>query len=178
MTTTAAPTTELAGPVPGDQSLPYGGFATRTIALAIDAVVVDGVALLVSVSVGLALNLLHVGKTATVVAAAVGGVAFVLWVLGYFVTFWTTTGQTPGCRVMGVRVLDDRTGRAPLRMRQALVRIVGCIVSTLMLCAGFLLILVDDRRRGLHDRMARTVVVYTSKEDDPGPGRRPAGRPS
>jgi hypothetical protein len=28
--------------------------------------------------------------------------------------------------------------------------------------AGFLVILIDDRRRGLQDRLARTVVVYAS----------------
>jgi uncharacterized RDD family membrane protein YckC len=28
------------------------------------------------------------------------------------------------------------------------------------LFAGFLLILIDDRRRGLQDRLARTVVLY------------------
>jgi uncharacterized RDD family membrane protein YckC len=140
--------------------------------------VIDGVALVVSLVVGLALNLVHASKTAVAVAATIGGVAFILWIVGYFVTFWTTTGQTPGSRVMGVRVVDEKTGRAPLRMRQALMRVVGCILSTLMLCAGFLLILVDNRRRGLHDRIGRTLVVYTSKEDGSVPRPRAAARPS
>jgi uncharacterized RDD family membrane protein YckC len=35
-------------------------------------------------------------------------------------------------------------------------------LAALPLFAGFLLILVDDRRRGLQDRFARTVVVYAA----------------
>jgi uncharacterized RDD family membrane protein YckC len=33
-------------------------------------------------------------------------------------------------------------------------------LSAIPLCAGFLMILVDRRRRALHDRIVRTVVVY------------------
>jgi uncharacterized RDD family membrane protein YckC len=37
-------------------------------------------------------------------------------------------------------------------------------LSAIILCAGFLLILVDSRRRALHDRIARTIVVYAPRE--------------
>jgi uncharacterized RDD family membrane protein YckC len=46
-----------------------------------------------------------------------------------------------------------------LRPRQALVRLVALTLAAVPLFAGFLPILVDDRRRGLHDMIARTVVV-------------------
>jgi uncharacterized RDD family membrane protein YckC len=36
------------------------------------------------------------------------------------------------------------------------------LLAALPLFAGFLRILIDDRRRGLQDRLARTVVVYSS----------------
>jgi uncharacterized RDD family membrane protein YckC len=55
------------------------------------------------------------------------------------------------------------------------VRFVGLTLAALALFAGFLLILVDDRRRGLHDVVARTVLV---EADDEEPGGRPHGRPS
>ena len=42
----------------------------------------------------------------------------------------------------------------------AIVRLAAMALAALPLFAGFLLILVDDRRRGLQDRLARTVVVY------------------
>jgi uncharacterized RDD family membrane protein YckC len=48
-------------------------------------------------------------------------------------------------------------------------------LAALPLFAGFLLILVDDRRRGLHDRLARTVVVEDPRDEGAratGPRRR------
>jgi uncharacterized RDD family membrane protein YckC len=74
------------------------------------------------------------------------------------VVFWTSTGQTPGNRVMQIRVLRADGGR--LRPRHALVRLLGMLLG-LVLLLGYLPILVNDRRRGLHDAMAGTVVVGT-----------------
>ena len=77
--------------------------------------------------------------------------------MGYFVVFWTTTGQTPGDRLMRIRVQPASGGSLP--PRRALLRFVGLSLAALPLFAGYLMILVDDRRRGLHDLLARTVVV-------------------
>jgi uncharacterized RDD family membrane protein YckC len=43
------------------------------------------------------------------------------------------------------------------------VRLVGLVLSIIPLFAGFLPVLVDDRRRGLLDMMARTTVVYVAE---------------
>jgi uncharacterized RDD family membrane protein YckC len=137
----------------------YAGFVTRAIAFAIDVALIDLAAAAVGIVVGLGLSALDVPDAVVTVAIAVGGVAFIAWSAGYFLTFWSTTGQTPGARIMGVRVECARSG-GPLRMRSAAVRLIGMLLAAIPLCAGFLLILVDDRRRGLQDRLARTVVVY------------------
>ena len=94
---------------------------------------------------------------AAVVAAAVGAAVYVAWVAGYFVSFWSTTGQTPGDRAMRIRVRPQVGDVLP--PRRALVRFVGLTLAAIPLFAGYLMILVDDRRRGLHDVLARTVVV-------------------
>ena len=83
-----------------------------------------------------------------------------MWAVGYFVMFWATTGQTPGNRAMRICVRTTSGGR--LRPRTAILRFAGLTLAALPLFAGFLMILVDDRRRGLHDRLARTVVVETT----------------
>ena len=72
-------------------------------------------------------------------------------------TFWATTGQTPGNRVLRIRVRGVR--RVAPAPRRALLRFVGLTLAAIPLFAGFLIILVDDRRRGLQDVLARTVVV-------------------
>jgi uncharacterized RDD family membrane protein YckC len=65
---------------------------------------------------------------------------------------------------MRIKVIDIR-GRGPLRPRRALVRFVGLCLAALPLLAGLLMMLWDDRRRCLQDRLARTVVVYVQASD-------------
>jgi uncharacterized RDD family membrane protein YckC len=136
----------------------YQGVVTRAIAFAVDAAIIDLIALTVGVGVGLALSILDVGHTTEVALLAIGGVAFVIWSIGYFATFWSTTGQTPGNRMMQIRVCDADDGGI-LTLRRSLVRFGALLLAALPLCAGFLPILVDARRRGLHDMLAGTVVV-------------------
>ena len=135
----------------------YEGLVTRAIAFAVDAAIVNLIALLVGVTVGLALSILPIGDSATVVLVACGGVLFVAWTLAYFAVFWSTTGQTPGSRLMQIRVCGEDGGA--LRPRRAVLRFGALLLAALPLFAGFLPILVDARRRGLHDMLARTVVV-------------------
>jgi uncharacterized RDD family membrane protein YckC len=135
----------------------YEGLVTRAIAFAIDAAIVDVIGLLVGVTFGLALSILPIGHSATVALIAFGGVAFVVWSVAYFMVFWSTTGQTPGSRVMQIRVCGE-DGDA-IKPRRALLRLGALVLAALPLFAGFLPIVVDARRRGLHDMIARTVVV-------------------
>jgi uncharacterized RDD family membrane protein YckC len=78
------------------------------------------------------------------------------------VTFWTTTGQTPGDRMMHIRV-RARDGERIIP-RRAFLRFVALWLAALPLFLGYLMILIDDRRRGLHDVLARTVVVEAPRE--------------
>jgi uncharacterized RDD family membrane protein YckC len=76
----------------------------------------------------------------------------------YFVLFWSSAGQTPGMRLLRVRVLGP-DGAAP-SVARSLVRLVGLVLAIVPLFAGFIPVLFDERRRGLPDFVARTVVVY------------------
>lgn len=135
----------------------YEGLVTRAIAFALDAAIVNLVALVVGVGVGLALSILTIHDSLKVVLVACGGVALILWTVGYFVVFWSTTGQTPGNRLMQIRVCREDGER--LRPRRALLRFGALVLAALPLFAGFLPILVDARRRGVHDMLAHTIVV-------------------
>jgi uncharacterized RDD family membrane protein YckC len=141
----------------------YVGLVTRAIAFALDAALINAIAILTTAVVTLTFSVVTVPHEVRTAAVAVGGVAYLLWSVGYFVVFWATTGQTPGSRALHIRVRAASGER--LRPRRALVRFVGLTLAVLPLFAGFLLILVDDRRRGLHDVLARTVV--TEAEDEP-----------
>lgn len=136
----------------------YVGLVTRAIAFALDAALINLIAIVVAVGVGLALSVLSVADTVNIVAIISGCAVFVAWTIGYFVTFWSTTGQTPGNRLLRIRVCRASDGGV-LRPGRALLRLAGLALAAVPLGAGFLPILVDDRRRGLHDMIAGTIVV-------------------
>ena len=154
----------------------YEGLVTRAIAFAIDAAIIDLVAIVVAGAVALALSVLSVSTNSLdTILIAVGGALFLAWSVAYFVTFWSTTGQTPGSRLMRitVRTADDGDVLSP---RRAAVRFVGLVLAAIPLGAGFVPILFDERRRGFQDMLAGTVVVEApelSRGSAPSPSRTP-----
>jgi uncharacterized RDD family membrane protein YckC len=148
----------------------YEGLVTRAIAFALDAAIINLVAITVAAGVALALSVLHFPDSLDPVLIAVGGAAYVLWSIGYFVIFWSSTGETPGDRFMRIRVCLAHSGDPPHPMR-ALVRLGALVVAVIPLFAGLLPILIDARRRGLHDMLAGTVVV-AAPDEMPASGRR------
>lgn len=135
----------------------YVGLATRGVAFVIDAALINVVGIVVAAGASLIVSVLHLPKDVKDVIVAVGGAAYILWSFGYFVGFWSATGQTPGDRIMQIRVIPVSGER--LKPRRAAVRAIGLVLAALPLFAGYALILFDDRRRGLQDRLARTLVV-------------------
>lgn len=138
----------------------YIGLVTRTVAFALDAAVINVVALLVSLGASLILSLFHVESQLKDVLLVIGTVIYVLWTIAYFVVFWSTTGETPGDRMMRCRVVA--VGGERIKPRRALLRCIGLLLSAIPLFAGYLLILFDGRRRAFHDRLARTVVIESA----------------
>jgi uncharacterized RDD family membrane protein YckC len=139
----------------------YEGLVTRSIAFAVDAAVINLIAIAVGAVVALAVSVLSVPDWLETVLLAVGGAAYLLWTVGYFATFWSTTGQTPGDRLMQIRVCRADDGK-PLSVARSVFRLGWLTVAAIPLFAGFLPILFDDRRRGLHDMLAGTVVVASA----------------
>ena len=138
--------------------LEYVGIVTRAIAFAADAAVIQFVAIAVAGTFALIWSVLSPPDKFDDVILVVGSAAYGLWLVGYFVVFWSATGQTPGDRLFQIRVCRAVDGTAP-SAGAALLRFGGLIVAALPLFAGFLPILLDDRRRGVHDMLAGTVVV-------------------
>ena len=143
--------------------LVYEGLATRAIAFAVDAAVINVVAFAVAGIVALVLSVLSVPNEVEVVLLGVAGLAFFLWTTGYFATFWSATGQTPGDRLMRIRVCSADRGE-PIGFGRSVLRLVYLTLAAIPLLLGFAPILFDDRRRGLHDMLAGTVVVSAPEE--------------
>ena len=147
---------------PTEESPAYAGLVTRVLAFAIDAAIINLVALTVAVVFGLALSIFDIPDGLTTALVALGAALWAVWSVGYYVGFWAATGQTPGNRVMQIRVRDADVDR-PLRVGRAGARFVGMLLAAIPLFAGFVRILFDARRRGFHDRFAGSVVVYQSE---------------
>lgn len=152
------------GPEVRSEAGEYAGLVTRVIAFAVDSAIVNGVALVVAIAVGLGVTVLHISAQAEAVIGAVGGVVWVLWSVGYFTFFWSSTGVTPGSRLMRIRVVAER-GERPLRPLRAAARFGFLILAALPLGAGLLMMIWDERARCLQDRMTRTVVVFAAADE-------------
>jgi uncharacterized RDD family membrane protein YckC len=154
---------------------PYAGIVTRAVAFVLDLLILNGILFGGALVVGLIIEAfgtftVDLDFEGALLATATWSAAFAI----YFTAWWSLTGQTPGMRALGVKVLATTGDR--IRPRRGLLRVIGMTLAAIPFFAGYLMILVNDRRRGLHDLIARTVVVYVERER-PVPHRR-AGVPA
>ena len=80
-------------------------------------------------------------------------------VLLYYTLLEGWTGRTVGKFITGIRVVDDRSGRAPGILSafvRTLLRLIDGIFGYLV---GWLIVINSDRRRRLGDMAAKTLVV-------------------
>jgi uncharacterized RDD family membrane protein YckC len=144
--------------------MPYAGIASRAVALAIDAAIAQLIVFCggaVLALVGSLVSDVRLGGLEKILVA----VAWAAVVGFYFVLFWSTAGQTPGMRLLGLRVMTA-DGHHPGPGR-SVVRVVGLGLAIIPLFAGFIPVLFDRQRRGLHDMLAGTIVLYAGEEPPP-----------
>lgn len=135
----------------------YGGIATRAIALATDAALVTVLFMSATGLVALVASLVGGLRPAWLVGVLLAS-GWMLVAGSYFVLFWSAAGQTPGMRLLRLR-LRGPTGDAP-SIGRSLVRLIGLVLAIVPLFAGFVPVLFTERRRGLPDFLAGTVVLY------------------
>lgn len=95
-------------------------------------------------------------------------VLFQVGVLGIFVVlFWIYRRGTPGKLLLRMEVVDAKTLGQPSK-KQCVVRYLGYIPAAATLMLGFLWILFNKKRQGLHDVMAGTVVIVRPRKTKNG----------
>jgi uncharacterized RDD family membrane protein YckC len=136
----------------------YGGLVSRGAALVVDVLLAHLVFLIAGAMIGIIAGLIGTLRPAWVVGL-IAGFGWSIVLVGYFVLFWSTAGQTPGMRLFRLRVFhgDD----APSVWR-SVVRLIGLALAIIPCFAGFVPVIFDSRRRALQDYMAGTVVVHES----------------
>lgn len=81
----------------------------------------------------------------------------------YFILFTYYTGTTIGKKAMNLRVVcaddENKPGLFTVVYRET----VGRFLSGIVLCIGYLMIGIDREKRGLHDILCDTRVIYAKK---------------
>jgi uncharacterized RDD family membrane protein YckC len=150
----------------------YAGFFSRGAAYALDRLTTFGITVLITAVLHYFLSLFRIDQwleglrhdtplyvVLAVLLSTVG--IHILVSVTYNIGFWLISGQTPGKRMLGVRVM--RADGTRLKLGNAVRRQIGYWISSI-LYLGFLWILFDNRRRGWHDKLAGTIVTYSWPE--------------
>lgn len=125
------------------------------VPLRLAAYLIDWVALTVA-DHGLGL-ILNAARIPSVDGYWSGAVLPTLTGLVYFGYFFSTSGQTVGKRLLGLKVI--RIDGRPLEWATGLTRYIGYLLSAMVFFLGFILISLDPLHQGLHDKLAGTTVV-------------------
>jgi uncharacterized RDD family membrane protein YckC len=141
----------------------YAGFVTRFVAFVLDRLIIAIILAGTATFVQFMLQSFQLGQVfgfqtlSQRIALALAGVAAALFNVAYDVGFWMLAGQTPGKRLMGVLVV--RTDGDKMKLGGAILRWLGYWLSGILFL-GYLWVLVDNRRQAIHDKLARTLVIY------------------
>lgn len=142
----------------------FAGVAGRGTALVVDALAIVAVSFVVGTAAGLVAWLVG-GFRPHWLAGLLLGIADAVIAAGYFTLFWATAGQTPGMRLLHVRVHTQHVG-GRVTFGRALVRTIGLFLAAVPCFLGFVPALFDRRGRALPDYLAGTVVLSDDDEEE------------
>lgn len=149
----AAPPPPVWNASAGAAPVAYGGFWIRLVAYIIDAVLLGIVGAVLFSIFGISItepDLENYDPTVNVVS-------FVIGLLYFALMESSERGATVGKMAMGLRVVTSDGQR--LSFMNAVGRYFAKIVSAIILMIGFIMIAFTDRKRGLHDMIAGTLVI-------------------
>jgi uncharacterized RDD family membrane protein YckC len=133
----------------------YGGFWRRFAAFLIDGIILYLSLFMVGFVLGIALAIGNGNGD------AVGSVAWLLGVIGswlYYALFESSAWQaTPGKKALDLKVTTEQGER--ISFGRATGRHFSKIISGLTLGIGYLMVGFMDKKQGLHDLIARTLVI-------------------
>lgn len=148
---------------PYDGTVTVMGFGRRLVPAFFDGLVIGVLGFMVLLVTGLlSLMLGWFEDTESLAFQALAFTCGLLLSVVYYVAAWTSSGQTSGMMLGGIKVTSV-TGARPT-LWQALLRYIGFFVSAIPLALGFLWVAFDRRRQGWHDKIARTYVVDADVE--------------
>ncbi|MGE6334030.1 RDD family protein [Stenotrophomonas sp. NPDC077659] len=137
----------------------YAGFWKRVAAYLIDYVVLVIPSGLLGGVLGAVVGVAGSGGTGTeLLIQAVSGLVGLLIGMGYYGWFHASRGgATLGKMAVGIKVV--RSSGERITLGRSIGRYFATILSSILLCIGYLMAAFTDRKQALHDMMCDTVVV-------------------
>lgn len=131
----------------------YAGFMERLVAHIIDGIILSLGLGVISFATGMSF------KTGWVsVVYSPGSLLALIFVAAYYVYFETSDKQaTLGKQILNIKVVKQDGSK--MKTSDAILRYFGKIISAVIFMLGYLMVLFDDQKRALHDRIAKTYVV-------------------
>ena len=124
----------------------YAGFWIRFLAMLLDFVIIGIPAFLLQMLIVFA-----TGVNSIVYLVEIGVIVLTI--------YWNSAkGGTPGKWIVKIRIVDAH-GKF-ISIPTSILRYIGYILSGLILGIGFLMIAFTEKKQGLHDKIAKTFVVY------------------
>jgi uncharacterized RDD family membrane protein YckC len=154
---------QAVGPAPGVRYASSGG---RLIAYIIDNIIVGfvvGIFYFLGIVV-IAGGGASVDSAGNATLGAGAGLGFLIVIIGVIIGllwkpfFWSRGGQTPGYKILGMRLVRSADG-GPVGFGTAILRLIGYAISAFVFYLGFIWILFDAKHQGWHDKIANTLVI-------------------
>ena len=143
----------------------YGGFWVRFLALIIDSIIIGIATAPIKYILFPSTANFDLSAIGTAAEAATTGPAFTqadqfqaLVNLLYFVLLTFFFGATLGKMALGLKV-TDLNGKKPDIFNVIIRETIGKFVSAILIGIGFIWVGLDSRKQGLHDKIAKTLVV-------------------
>jgi uncharacterized RDD family membrane protein YckC len=134
----------------GPNGMELAGVGSRFVSYLVDSII------LAVIGYGLAFVIMAIGASYMPAMYAP-----ILVGLAYF-TYFFGSGQTPGMKVMNIKLIRT-DGDSEIGYGKGFLRWIGMQISALVIGLGFLWILIDKNKQGWHDKIADVYVVAANR---------------
>lgn len=156
-----------AGPGVGDEPH-YAGFVSRSAAFVVDTFVIATLGTVGALLASATTDALFPTRRGVEVGPGVLGIVLWATALVYRAFFWSVVGSTPAMWLFGLHLVTTSGER--VGVARAVVRFLAYAASALAFGLGYAWVLVDRRHQAWHDKIARTVVLYSERRPRRAPG--------
>jgi len=144
-------------------SIKYAGFLERLAARIIDNIICTGIWIILTAT------LILIALTLEASSSGRFGISYLtifiipfIVIRTYFVVLHVWSGQTIGKKIMHIKLV--KTDMSKVTLGTALIREVAELISIIFYYIGYLWIIIDKKKQGWHDKLAKTYVIKVDEK--------------